>query len=172
MTNNLNVVICGTPGTGKTTLIEKLKANLHGFNHINLSKFAIDKGCIIEYDEQLQSHVIDEDKLLDCLEPEFEAHNRNIIECIHADMLPSDKVQLVFVCTTDNTPLYDRLKARGYNQEKIDNNIQSEIYQIIHEEARESFDKSKIILLPNNELQDLDRNIETIMREIQSRSTN
>ena len=166
----VNVIICGTPGTGKSTLIGRLKslALFKEVDFINLSKLAVDNGCASDYDDELETHVIDEDKLDNVLRPMLEPANKsNVIECIHADMVDPKLVDLVFVCRASNSHLYDRLKARGYNEIKIENNLQSEIFQTILDEASEAFgDKLEPIELRNDSLDDLDRNLHTIESEL------
>ena len=46
---------------------------------------------------------------------------------------------LVVVLTCDNTVLYDRLQARNYRDNKIQENVECEIMQVVLEEARESY---------------------------------
>lgn len=46
---------------------------------------------------------------------------------------------LVLVLQTDNTILYDRLEKRGYDQEKVQENVTCEIMQVVLEEARDSY---------------------------------
>lgn len=160
------VVICGTPGTGKTSLIEKIRPELEEFHFINLSKFAIEHECIEEYDDKLDTQVIDEDKLLDQLESELKEKKLNVIECIHPDMLTNDLISQVFVCRTNNTLLYDRLKERNYNDDKISNNVQAEIFQTILDEARAVCEESMLIELENNQLDDLDKNAKLVVARI------
>lgn len=162
----VNVIVCGTPGTGKSTLINKLKTDksLKKLSFINLSEFALENGCTSAFDDNLESHVIDEDKLNRFLRPKLEVSGRvNLIECIHADMIDPDLIDLVFVCRTNNTQLYDRLKARNYNEAKIGNNIQAEIFQTILDEVKEVFSgESMCVELTNDSLDDLDRNVELV----------
>lgn len=164
----LNIVICGTPGTGKSSLIEKLKPELDEFHFITVSKFAIENDCVSSYDGTLETHVLDEDKLLGKLEPLIAETKLNIIECIHADILPEDLVSWVYVCRTDNTLLYDRLKARGYNETKIANNVEAEIFQTIYDETLMNFNRSIVTLLVNDEENDLDKNLRIVVDNIQA----
>jgi len=57
-----NILITGTPGTGKTTLCERL-ATLTGFTHLNVTEIAKSKGYVEEYDAELDTFVLDEDKV-------------------------------------------------------------------------------------------------------------
>lgn len=45
----------------------------------------------------------------------------------------------VVVLSTDNTVLFQRLEARGYPQQKIQENVQCEIMHVSIEEAREAY---------------------------------
>lgn len=163
----LNIVICGTPGTGKSSLIERLKPALPAnFNYVNISSYAIDNECISSYDTTLETHVIDEDKLMTKLEPFLSEKKFNIIECIHADLLPPEFVDWVFVCRTDNTKLYDRLKARNYSENKISNNVQAEIFQLVYDEALDCFGDSILTELECEELSDIDRNSKIVVEKV------
>lgn len=167
------IVICGTPGTGKSTLIDCLKKDnsLNRFNFINLSQFATENNCISGRDEALMTDIIDEDKLSEKLEIVLKEKHFTIIETIHADLVPPDLVEHVFVCRTDNTKLYDRLKSRAYNNEKLSNNVQAEIFQTVYDEAIENFTKSRVTSLINNNKTDLDKNVNDIIRFISTNLT-
>lgn len=161
-----NIVICGTPGTGKSTVINKIKEKLPDLNYINISEFAIDNDCIESYDKELETQVVDEDKLLEKLEPLLNK-GVSIIECIHADFLPSNLVSWIFICRTNNTILYDRLKARNYNEAKISNNVEAEIFQTIHDEVVDAFDESLISQLINDSDDQLNKNVEIVIDRVE-----
>jgi adenylate kinase len=57
-----NILVTGTPGTGKTTLCEQVAA-LTGFVHVNVTELAKRKNLVEEYDEEMDTFVIDEDKV-------------------------------------------------------------------------------------------------------------
>ena len=59
-----NVLITGTPGTGKTT-ISKEVAEATGLNYINISELAKEHSFYCNYDTELQSWELDEDKVID-----------------------------------------------------------------------------------------------------------
>lgn len=62
--------------------------------------------------------------------------------------------------------------ARGYNKDKISNNVQCEIFQTILEEARESYNFDIVHELANNLPEDLERNVDIISQYIQDWITN
>lgn len=158
-----NIIVCGTPGTGKTSLIERLKPKLSKFYFINLSQYAIEYDCVFRYERELETRAIDRKKLLRQIEPILRLYNQNVIEVIHSSTLPKDLVTLVFVCRTNNTILYDRLKDRGYNEKKLKNNVEAEIFQLIADEAKNKFGESIVTELHNNELADLDKNVDIVL---------
>lgn len=157
-----NVIVCGTPGTGKTSLIAKLKPLMKSFYFINLSQYAIEYDCVFQHEKGLETKAIDRKKLLRQIEPILRLYNRNVIEVIHATTLPKDLVNFIFVVRTDNTILYDRLKSRGYNESKLKNNVEAEIFQLISDEAKLKFGESVVTELYNNEPADLDKNVEIV----------
>lgn len=169
----VNILVCGTPGTGKSTLIERVKQSElvknNKFEFINLSKFAIENDCTSGYDQDLETHVIDEDKLDQIMEPLLKDTTRsNMIECIEPDLVPMANINCIFVCRTNNTILYDRLKARGYNEKKISENIQAEIFQTILDEARECLggDDDKVIELISDQQDDIEKNVEIVLSKL------
>ncbi|KAG9511183.1 FAP7, partial [Fragariocoptes setiger] len=160
-----NILICGTPGTGKSTIIQYLRNVVPQMNYVNLGKFAIDNNCADEFDETLDTHVINEDKLLGLVKPILE-NNNNIIEYHHADVLPNEMIHAVFVCRSDNTKLYDRLAARGYSQIKINNNLEAEIFRLILDEAIEHFGSDKVHELSSNDVHEIESNVQLISDRI------
>ncbi len=67
------------------------------------------------------------------------------------------------VLRTDSTRLYDRLKARNYPESKLQENLDSEIMEVLLEEARESYDKEIVVELQSNEAEDVESNVERIV---------
>jgi adenylate kinase len=57
-----NIIITGTPGVGKTTHCEALAAST-GLKHLSINQVVKDKGCHEEWDEELQTWIVDEDKV-------------------------------------------------------------------------------------------------------------
>ena len=62
-----NVLITGTPGTGKTSLAS-LVAGQSGFQHIEVGKWVKERGLHDGWDSELQCFVLDEDKVCDAME--------------------------------------------------------------------------------------------------------
>lgn len=51
---------------------------------------------------------------------------------------------------------------RGYKESKLTNNVESEIFQVLLEEAKESYAEDKVIALKSNTIEDIDSNVATL----------
>lgn len=63
------------------------------------------------------------------------------------------------VLRTDSTKLYDRLKARNYLEQKLQDNLDSEIMEVLLDEARESYDEEIVVELRSDEADDIEVNV-------------
>ena len=100
-------------------------------------------------------------QLLDSLEDEL-PRGGHIIDWHSCDVFPQDWIDLVVVLRTDSTKLYDRLKARNYPERKLQENLDSEIMEVLLEEARESYDEQIVVELQSNEVDDVESNVARI----------
>lgn len=98
---------------------------------------------------------------MDLLEPEM-AVGGNIVEYHGCDFFPERWFAGVFVIQCNNTVLFDRLTARGYSGEKLQQNLQSEIFNVIGEEASESYAEDIVFYLSSETEQQYKDNIEQI----------
>jgi broad-specificity NMP kinase len=60
-----NLIITGTPGTGKTSHCELL-AERTGLKHVSVNEVVKDRECHEGWDDEFQSWVVDEDKVRFC----------------------------------------------------------------------------------------------------------
>lgn len=165
---NPNILITGTPGTGKTTMAELL-AMATGLSHLNATDLILERKLVSEWDESLNTWVLDEDGFLDALEDDIE--NGGLILDYHGvDLFPEDWFDLVVVLTTDNTILYSRLEDRKYSEHKIQENVTCEIMQVILQEAIEHF-QDKVMHMASNSLNDMDKNCEEVLKWIENWET-
>lgn len=77
----------------------------------------------------------DIDMVCDELEPLMSQKGGIILEFHSCDFFPERWFQLVVLLRCNNTELYDRLQARGYNEKKITENIECEILDVLKEEV-------------------------------------
>ncbi|RWS27489.1 TAF9 RNA polymerase II: TATA box binding protein (TBP)-associated factor-like protein [Leptotrombidium deliense] len=159
-----NILVTGTPATGKSTICSRLQEKLKEYQLINVSQFAKDNNLYDGYDEEFECNIIDEEQLVEKLTPIFENSSGGVIIDFHGcDLFPEDWFDAVFVIRTSNTVLYDRLVERGYSERKLKNNVECEIFQTILDEAKEAFDENVVHELQNEVTEDISNNVETIV---------
>lgn len=156
-----NIIITGTPGVGKTTHAQLLAQNNPDLKHLAINQVAKERDCYDGRDEELGSWIVDEDKLLDAIEPDL-LRGGNIVDWHACDLFPRSWIDLVIVVRADSTLLYDRLKARGYVDKKLDENMDAEIMQVLLEEARAAFDEEIVVELRSDDADEVERNVERI----------
>lgn len=106
-------------------------------------------------------------QLMDFLEPEI-AIGGNIVEYHSCEFFPERWFDAVFVVQCNNTILYDRLEQRGYNAEKIKQNIECEIFQMVLNEAKESYDEDIVVSLSGDSESDFNESINQITEFIKN----
>jgi hypothetical protein len=80
---------------------------------------------------------VDEDKVVDALEEmKIDQEGGMIVDFHSCDFFPERFFDCVIVLQTDNSVLWERLEKRGYNEKKLQDNVQCEIMHVIVEEAR------------------------------------
>ncbi|CAL9040239.1 adenylate kinase isoenzyme 6 homolog [Musa acuminata AAA Group] len=152
-----NILVTGTPGTGKTTTCSLL-ADATGVCHINVGDLVREKGLHDGWDEEFECHIINEDLVCDELEDKME-DGGNIVDYHGCDFFPERWFDCVVVLQTDNSILHDRLSSRGYMGPKLINNIECEIFQVLLEEAKASYPEDIVIALQSDTVEDISRNV-------------
>lgn len=157
-----NIIITGTPGVGKTTHCEEL-ASKTGLHHLSINEVvkthSIGEASNDPEDPNLQ--IVDEDRLLDCIENDLEEGGQ-IIDWHACDLFPPSLIDLVCVVRCDNGVLYDRLKARGYGEKKLQENMDCEIMEVLLQEARDAYDEQIVVELHSEKTGDIDANVERL----------
>jgi len=125
------VIISGTPGTGKTTVSNKI-SELVDVNVITLNELAISEGLIHDFDKKRDTNIVDIDKLVSHVlklieELKKKGNKLVIIESHFSDIIPNNMINYAIVLRCEPDVLCDRLEKRGYSEEKIAENIQAEI---------------------------------------------
>jgi len=161
-----NIIITGTPGVGKSSHCELL-AEATELRHISINQVAKDKGCLESYDNEFKTWIVDEDRLLSEVEADLE-HGGNIIDWHVCEIFPERLIDLVVVLRVDSTTLYDRLKSRDYPEKKLQENLDSEIMQVILDEAQESYDEKIVIELRSDNVDEIGANVERMAQWVKN----
>ncbi|KAJ9652521.1 factor activating pos9 [Neophaeococcomyces mojaviensis] len=180
-----NIIITGTPGVGKTTtatqLIELAETESASFSekiplkHLSINKIAKQHNFYESYDSELQTHVIDEEKLLDHIEDviaDGAGDGGWVIDWHVCDVFPERWVDLVVVLRCEDTQVfYERLttsknadgESRGYEGKKLEENVDAEIFGTVAEEAREAWpEQGQVVELKSVQAEDVEENCERI----------
>lgn len=68
----------------------------------------------------------------------------------------------MIVLRSDSSILYDRLKARNYPEQKLQENMDAEIMEVLLTEARSAFEDGIVIELQSNTSDDMESNVSRI----------
>ena len=91
-----------------------------------------------------------------------------IIDFHSPGFIPDEWVDLVVLLRCNNTILYDGLKARGYNEKKISENIECEIMEVTADDIKEAFHAEKILELKSEKNEDMEKNLDTVVNAIET----
>jgi len=160
-----NILITGTPGVGKTATAE-LIAEKTSFTLINVGELIKENKCYDGRDDELDTNILDEDKLLDIMEVMLRTamdDGEGVVADYHAcELFPERWFDLILVLRAKTDVLYDRLTARGYSERKRSENLECEIMQVILEEAREAYDHEIVHEVQSNTIQEMESNVERV----------
>ena len=140
-----NILVTGTPGVGKTTMCSLLEDqlgsehNLPGFQYVKLAELINTKKLYTEWNKEFDVPEFDDDMVCDELEPLMSGRGGIILEFHSCDFFPERWFDLIVLLRCNNTQLFDRLKERGYKQNKIEENVSCEIFGVLEEEVYNSY---------------------------------
>ncbi len=159
--------ITGTPGTGKSTLGNKLAVEL-GFEYID-ANIIIDKYDLKDdYDEEMDSSVVDIKELESAIFKEIEKLKSDnnkanfIIDSHMSHHFSNKKIDLCIVCVCELGELKKRLTKRKYKESKIKANMDVEIFETCLIEAQEN--NHNVLKVDNNtNIKDTIKKIKALM---------
>lgn len=126
------IALTGTPGTGKSTVAEELQRRGYRIIHVNDTIGPY----VLENDEELDTRIVDTEQWIDEFPP-FDG----IVEGHLSHLLPADKV-ILLRCRPDI--LKSRLIERGYRTEKVAENVEAEMLDVLLVESLEEHAPEKI----------------------------
>ena len=142
------IAVTGTPGTGKSTIAKKLAKKLNFYN-LDVNKIISNYNLSECYDKKRRTKIIDTNKLNKKLIFEIknikktEEYDGIIIDSHLSHYLPKKYVDFCIVAKCSINELSKRLKRKRFHKEKVQENLQAEMFDICYNEAAE--EKHKII---------------------------
>ncbi|MBW9222284.1 AAA family ATPase [Methanothermococcus sp. SCGC AD-155-C09] len=169
----MKLAITGTPGVGKSTvskaLVEKLmenykwkSQNVIDIKYINITKMVIENKLYIEKDKDMDSYVIDFQKLNNYINNDSLNNEKNLI-IIDGHVSHLLDVDYIVVLRCNPEILKNRLKKRNYSENKVNENVEGEILDICLIESLERFQKDNILVY---EIDTTNRDTDSIVYEI------
>ncbi|KAJ2779453.1 factor activating pos9 [Coemansia javaensis] len=156
-----NILVTGTPGTGKTTTAEMV-ALAAGLEKVTVGELVKERGLHDGYNDEFDTYWLNEDKVVDEME-EMMAGGGMCVDFHTCGFFPERWFDLVVVLRAETNNIYDRLEGRGYKQNKIQENVECEIMQVVLDEARESYKADIVMELPSNTVEDMEANVDKIV---------
>ena len=126
----MRIALTGVPGSGKTTLAASLRGRCAV---LHLNDLAREAGLLSAKDEARGAYLVDMDDLADVVNARLEGvRGTVIIEGHFAHEMDVDRVVLL---RCDPAILIERLRARGYPEEKVRENVEAEALDVLAQEV-------------------------------------
>jgi len=141
----MKILVTGTPGVGKTTLSRRIAGEL-GIRHIDVSEYIKANELYDAYDEELETHLFDEEKIGVHLAVETEGLGSFVIDTHSPGVAGDIDFDYIFHLRCDIAVLAERLESRRYPEAKVSENIECEIFDIVGEELERCFVQSSVLV--------------------------
>lgn len=150
------IIVTGTPGTGKTTL-SRLLADKLDFEYLDLNVFSKNNNLVLGFDNVRDCDIIDEEKISKKIKDY--SKGKNIVVDSHLSHNIDPKIVDRCIVTKCNLKvLKERLEKREYSEEKVRENLDSEIFDTCNIEALEEGHKPIVIWTDKNVEEQLKEN--------------
>lgn len=172
----MNILISGTPGSGKSFFCKELSNRLGSCKTLNVSEIVkSEQEMQLNYDSIYDSIIMHESAvrkhILSLIKKS--PNNFTLIECHSPGIFKyKDPIDLVVVLSVETSTLFDRLTLRGYSHEKREMNLTAEIMQECWQEAVDIFGKGdknskRVFLFPNNNQDELHKSLDCVISCLQ-----
>jgi len=141
------VALTGTPGTGKTFVSNVLQEK--GFEIVDVNKVAVEKDFLVGIDKKRNSRIIDVNRLNEYVKEKYKDKDVVFLEGHLSHLLKNVDKVIVLRCHPDE--LSKRLSKKKWNGEKIKENLEAEILDIILCEALEVHSEKSIFEIDTTE---------------------
>jgi len=136
------VALTGTPGTGKSSVAKILRKK--GYKVIALNRVILKRKLIKGFDKKRKSWIVDIKKAERYLK-EVEKKNKNKIIVIDSHISHLLNVDFAIILRCSPEELEKRLKKKRWPKQKIIENVEAEIIDVIPVEAEENLGKENIV---------------------------
>ncbi len=157
------ILITGTPSVGKTTVATELAKKLDAL-YVNLTDAAKKYGLTLGEDKERRTTIIDEDRMKSKLVEIINSTQKDsVIVDGHyaAAIVPKNKVARTFVLRRNPIQLREFMAKCGFKDQKLWENLASEILDVCLVEALNNQDQKKVC-----ELDVTDKTVEEIIEDI------
>ena len=134
------IAITGTPGTGKTSVAKTLIKK--GYIVLDLNKIACENDFLIGRDKKRGSNIVDIDKLNLFIKKNYSGSDTVFVEGHLSHLLKC--VDKVIVLRLHPSQLKKHLEKKKWNKEKIKENLEAEILDVILCESVETHSEDNI----------------------------
>ncbi len=159
------VALTGTPGTGKTTVGKCLKKK--GFEVVFLNSIVKRNKLYKGFDKKRGSYIVDLKKVERYLKKKYGNTEKIVILDSHISHLLDSIVDFVIVLRCEPEELEKRLKKRKWKKEKIRENVEAEMVDVIVVEVEDLYGKNFVEI--NTSKKDLDevcKKVERVLKDV------
>jgi adenylate kinase len=164
------ILVTGTPCVGKTTIALELSKRLNAF-YVNLTELAKRYSLVSDEDIERHTAIIDEDKMREKLAEVISVANKmDIVIDGHyaAAVTPKTAVTRVFVLRRNPIELREFMLKCGFKDQKLWENLASEILDVCLIEALHEQEKEKVCELDVTE-KTVSETVEDILAILENR---
>jgi len=142
------IIVSGTPGTGKTVFAKSLAHEINA-QYISLANYATEHRLYSGVDRRRKTRIINVRRTRGEIRKLLSSASLPLVIDTHhpESIVPNNAVRIVFVLRCDPSVLVRRLRNRKWGQEKITENVMSEILDYCFIKARSCYARRKIMQL-------------------------